>query len=111
MMPSFNDNKVILQANLNASSTGNTALVAALTNQRIRVLSMVVVSTLANSVKLQSATTDISATFPLAANGGFILPYNPTGWFTTNAINEALNFNMTVATATGVSITYELFIV
>ena len=106
----FNDRKVVKTQLLNASSTGNTSLVAALTNQRIRVLSVVVVSTLANSIKFQSATTDVTATYPLAANGGFVLPYNETGWFETININEALNFNMTIATATGVTITYEVIV-
>lgn len=89
----------------NATGTGNTAVVAAQPNGRIRVLSCAVVSTLANNVKFQSATTDITATFPFGANGGFILPFNEHGWFET-AMNEALNVNLSVATATGVQIQY-----
>lgn len=89
----------------NASSIGSNAVVAAVAGARIRVLSVVLVSTLANSVKFMSASTDISATFPLAANGGVVLPFNEHGWFET-AIGEALNLNMTAATATGVQVHY-----
>jgi hypothetical protein len=89
----------------NPSGTGNTAVVAAVAGARYRVLSVALVSTLANNVKFQSNTTDISATFPLGANGGFILPFNEHGWFQT-AVGEALNVNLSVATATGVQVQY-----
>lgn len=90
-----------------ASSTGNTAVVAAQTNNKIRVHAVLVVSTLANSIKFQSASTDKTALFPVGATGGFVLPYNPAGWFET-AVNEALNINMSTATSTGVQVTYTL---
>ncbi len=87
------------------ASSGATALVAAAAGAKYRVLQVAVISTLANSVKFQSASTDISGTFPLGANGSLVLPYNEHGWFETNE-NEALNINMTVATSTGVQIQY-----
>jgi len=101
-----NDNVVaIKRANVTTAATGNTSLVAAVTGKKIRVLSATVISTLANSVKFQSATTDVSATFPLAANGGFSLSENLGGWIQT-ASGEALNINLSVATSTGCIITY-----
>jgi hypothetical protein len=87
------------------SSSGATALVAAVAGAKYRVLSVVVVTTLANAVKFQSASTDITATFPLGANGGIVLPFNEHGWFETS-VNEALNVNLGTATATGVQIQY-----
>lgn len=89
----------------NPASSGDNSLVAAVANAKFRVLSVAVVTTTANSVKFRSATADISATFPLAANGGFVLPFNEHGWFET-AAGEALQINMTTATATGVQIQY-----
>lgn len=89
----------------NASASGNTQLIAAATGFKYRVLQVAIVTTLANAVKFQSATNDISATFPLAANGGVVLPYNQFGWFETNQ-NEALNVNLGTATATGVQLQY-----
>jgi hypothetical protein len=93
----------------NPSSIGSNAIIAAVAGARIRVLSVVMVSTLANSVKFMSAATDISATFPLAANGGLVLPFNEHGWFET-VVGEALNLNMTAATATGTQIHYILLL-
>ena len=96
--------RTVNRAFVNASSTGNTSLVAAQgVGVRIRVLGIIAVSTLANNVKFQSATTDISALFPLAANAGFVLPETAHGWFQT-AANEALNVNLSAATATGVQV-------
>lgn len=88
-----------------ASSLGATQLVAAQPGLSIRVLSMAVVTTLANAVKFQSGTTDISAAMPLGANGGIVLPFNEHGWFQTNA-GEALNVNLGTATATGINFQY-----
>ena len=89
----------------NPSGLGATQLVAAVANTKYRVLAVAVVATTANAVKFQSATNDISATFPLGANGGVVLPFNEHGWFETNP-GEALNINMGTATATGVQIQY-----
>lgn len=89
----------------NPSSSGDTALIAASTDAIYRVLSVAVVTTLANNVKFKSGSTDISATFPLGANGGIVLPFNEHGWFQT-AAGEALNVNLGTATATGVQIQY-----
>jgi hypothetical protein len=41
----------------------------------------------------------------LAANGGYVLPYNPVGWFET-ASNTLLNLNLSAANAVRGSITY-----
>lgn len=92
---------------LNASSLGSTLVVAGAGDSRIRVFSVATVAAGAVSVKFQSAATDISATFALAANGGFILPFNEHGWFET-APGESLNFNLSAAVATGVSIQYQV---
>lgn len=95
----------ILKAFVNASSLGSNAVVSAVNGKSIRVTGVALVTTLANSVKFLSAATDISATFPLGANGGIVLPFNEHGWFQTNS-GEALNLNLSVATTTGLSITY-----
>jgi len=95
--------RAVGRAFVNASSGGNTELVAAQgAGVRIRLLAVFCVGGgSAVSVKFQSAATDISALFALVANGGFVLPYNPHGWCQTNA-NEALNVNLSGAVATGV---------
>lgn len=90
----------------NPSSLGSNAVVAAPSaTGRIRVLGFGMVTTLANNIKFQSAGNDISATFPLAANGGVVFPFNEHGWFETNP-GEALNLNLSVATPVGLQVHY-----
>lgn len=90
----------------NASASGNTQVVAAPSaTARIRVLALATVTTTATTVKFQSATNDITAGFPLSANGGLVLPFNEHGWFQTNP-GEALNVNLSGASATGVQLQY-----
>ena len=90
---------------LNASALGATQILAAQTGMSIRVISIAIVATTATTVKFQSATNDISATFPLGANGGLVMSFNEHGWFQTN-VGEALNINLGTAVATGVQINY-----
>jgi len=89
----------------NPASLGANQIVAAVTGGRIRVLSLAAISAGANSVKVQSASNDISATFSLAANGGLVLPFNEHGWFET-AEGEALNLNLSAGTAVGISLQF-----
>lgn len=74
---------------------------------RIRVISVFVLADTPNKVTFKSAATAISALFSVAANGGFVLPPNEDGWFST-AANEALNVALTIATPVGVQINYKL---
>jgi len=88
------------------SSAGTTQIVAAQPGQRICVLQCCVITGAANNVKFVSGgVTDISATFPLAQNGGFVLPFVQVGWFKT-AIGESLDFNMTASSSTAVQVVW-----
>lgn len=98
-------NRTVISTFVNASALGTTQIVPAQNGRSIRMVAMAVVTTLANNVKVQSAATDITATFPLGANGGIVLPYNDHGWCETNP-GEALNINLSVDTATGVHVEY-----
>lgn len=98
-------NQTVLTAFVNASSLGSNTVLAAASGRSIRVLSAAIVTTLANNVKFLTAATDASATWPLAANGGLVLPFTEHGWLQT-AVGEALNINLSVATATGVHVQY-----
>jgi hypothetical protein len=90
---------------VNPSTATTTTIAAAVTNKKYRVLSVAVVSTIANSVNFGSNASAISAVFPLGANGGIVLPFNEHGWFETNA-GEALNVVTSAASATGVQVQY-----
>jgi hypothetical protein len=89
----------------NPSSSGNTQLLPGVAGKSIFILSMVVISSAGQNVKFQSNTTDISATFPVSANGGFSLPFSNFGWFATNQ-GEALNANLSANSQAAISFVY-----
>lgn len=96
--------RTVSRAFANATLSGNTQVVAAQgAGVKIRVLSYTVVCLLAVTIKFQSGTTDISAGYPFAINGGVAVPYNPHGLFET-AANEALNINLSLGTTVGVTV-------
>lgn len=94
-------------ATIVASASGATTIVAAVTSKKIRVIAMQLVANAAVNVKWQShvTPTDKTGLAYLAANGGYVLPYNPVGWFETIA-GEALDINLSGAVAVGGSLTY-----
>jgi hypothetical protein len=93
-------------ATIAASSSGANAIVAAAgASNKIRVLAVQLTSSGTVNAKWQSASTDKTGLAYFVANTGYVLPYNPLGWFET-AANEALNLNLSAAIAVGGSITY-----
>jgi len=92
---------------ITASSSGVTNLVALVSSKKIRVLSLVLTANGAVNVKFQShaTPTDITGLFYLSSTGGFVLPYNPTGWFQTLS-GEALDINLSGSIAVGGCLEY-----
>ena len=72
---------------IDAATSGNNTLVAAVTGKKIRVLSLYLVASGAVTARFESAAggTALSGQMQLAANGVLSLPYNPAGWFETAA--------------------------
>jgi hypothetical protein len=72
---------------ISVASATTTTLVALQASKKIRILSMYLVSTAANTVTFQSHTTTTNADggAAFAANGGYVLPFNPIGWFDTTS--------------------------
>lgn len=90
---------------INASSIGSTLVIPAAPGMAIRIISLVIISTGANSVSFSSDANPITASFPLGANGGVVMSFNEHGWAQTNE-GEALNVNMTAATPTAIQLNY-----
>jgi hypothetical protein len=90
-----------------ASTSGNNTIVAAVNPKKIRVLAVSLIASAAVNAKFQTGAggTDLTGLYYCAANGGFVLPFNPVGWFET-ASNTLLNLNLSGATAVGGCITY-----
>jgi hypothetical protein len=96
-----------------AASATDSVLVAASGSKRIRVLSVVINQgdTTPSSVTFNSkgsgAGTTISPALKAAANGGFVLPLNVKGWFSTNR-GEALTVTTGAGSTSSVIVTYDV---
>lgn len=96
-----------------AASQTDSVVKAAFTGKRINVLALAYVGgTSAAAVTLNSkgsgAGTAISPAFVAAASTPVVLPYNPRGWFATNA-GEGLTVTTGASTtATTLTVTYEV---
>lgn len=86
---------------ITASAAGETAVVAAVTGKKIRVLNYVLTRSGAVNVKFQSGTSDITGLL----YEGAAAAYSPLGQFET-AAGAALNINLSGAVAVGGHITY-----
>jgi hypothetical protein len=90
----------------NPAASGLTTVVPIQAGQRIVVLQCCVITSATNTVNFASSVAGpISASMPLAANGGFVMPFSEVGWFQT-AIGEALQINMTAGAGTGVQVVW-----
>lgn len=97
---------------------GTDDIVAAVAARKIRILALglFATSTTANNVFLDNADNDLlfntANPLPLAidADGdnvaGFVLPFNPGGWFETDTVNEAVTLNSSAAQDIAWTITY-----
>ena len=94
-------------ATIAASASGNNTIVAAVTAKKIRVLAAQLTANGSVNAKWQSGAggTDITGLAYLVVNTGYVLPFNPAGWFET-AVTTLLNLNLSAAIAVGGSITY-----
>lgn len=85
---------------------------AAVAGKKIRVVAVFALAggtatTLTFNSKGSGAGTAASAAFACGANGGFVLPYNPLGWFETNA-SENLTVTTGAGSTTGLQVVYGL---
>ena len=100
-------------AKIACAASGNNTIVAAVAAKKIRVLSAALVVAAATNIYFVDGAGSPVALFGdstnkvnLAANGGFVLPFNPVGWFETSTTNVALNLNLSAANTAGGGICY-----
>ena len=84
-------------------------IVAAKVGRSIVVTSAWLVANAAVNTKFQTSTgpVDISGPAYCAANGGFVLPFNATGWFATG-FGQGLILNLSSGVPVGGSLSYIL---
>lgn len=92
---------------IDAATSGDNTLLAAVSAKKIRVLAMFLVAAGTVNVRLESGAggTALTGQMNLVANTGFVLPYNPAGWFET-ASNTLLNMELSGAISVDGSFTY-----
>lgn len=97
-----------------ASNADGAAVVSIVSSKKIRVVSCYFVCLTAVGAKFQSSTsdstgagvnTDLTGLASYAANGGMVLPFNPTGWFQT-AAGESLKLLLNGAVQVSGCLTY-----
>jgi hypothetical protein len=99
--------QAVLHAVIDTQATTTNAIVPAVSDKRIRVLSYVIIVGSAGTVQWESGTTDLSGAMSLASNGGVAAPFNPAGHFQTG-VNEVLNINQNVSANAKGHLTYVL---
>ena len=100
------------------AASGTTAMVAAVSGKKIRGLALALFATSATVTNIYVANDDnnilgdSSNPIPLATDAdgdnsaGFVLPWNPGGWFQTDTANEALNLILSAAQDVVYALTY-----
>jgi hypothetical protein len=99
----------ILFATISASSSGDNTVIAANATKRFRVLAVFMMAAGAVNARFESGAGGTALTglaYP-AANGGFVLPFSPVGWFETLAVNTLLNLELSGAVAVGGCVVYQ----
>jgi hypothetical protein len=94
-------------AAIDTATSGDTTLIAAVTSKKIRVMSCFIVAAGAVNVRFESGTggTALTGQMNLTTNSGFVLPFNPGGWFETGA-GALLNLELSGAVSVDGSLSY-----
>jgi len=97
----------IKYAKIDHATSGDNTVVSAVTGKKIRVIALFLVSAGTVNVRFESAAggTALTGQMNLIANTGFVLPFNPAGWFETVA-SELLNLELSGAISVDGSLTY-----
>ena len=91
-------------APINATNSGNTQVVGAVSGKRIRVIAYAVIANATVSIKFQSGTTDITGSMRVVEGGGIAHAYDG-GLFQT-AVGQALNINLSTNATVGGYVVY-----
>ena len=92
---------------IDAASSGDNTIIAAVTSKKIRVVSLFLVAAGTVNVRFESGAsgTALTGQMNLVANSGFALPYNPCGWFETGS-GALLNAELSGAVSVDGSLSY-----
>jgi hypothetical protein len=91
-------------ATINATTSGDTQVVAAVSNRRIVVVAFGVIASATVNIRFRSGTTDITGSMRLVEGGGIAHAYD-AGLFQT-ATGQALNINLSANATVGGYVVY-----
>lgn len=92
---------------IDAASSGDNTLVASVSSKKIRVLAAFMVAAGSVNVRFESGAggTALTGQMNLVVNTGFVLPFNPAGWFET-AATTLLNLELSAAISVDGALVY-----
>lgn len=92
---------------IDAASSGDNQILAAHASKKYRVISLALIAAGAVNVRFESSAggTALTGQMNLTTNSGFVLPFNPAGWFETAAA-KALNLELSGAVSVDGCLTY-----
>jgi len=91
-------------ATINATTSGNTQVVGAVSGKRIRVIAYAVIASATVNIRFRSGSTDITGAMRLVEGGGIAHAYDG-GLFET-AVNQPLNINLSTNATVGGYVVY-----
>lgn len=79
--------RTVKYAAVDATTSGDNTLVAAVTGDKIRVLACVLISAGTATIRFEDGAggTALTGQMTVSSGSGFTLPWNPLGWFETTA--------------------------
>lgn len=91
------------------ATSGDNEIVAAVTGKKTRVLAVLLMSGGTVNARFESAAggTSLTGQMQLTAQAGFVLPFNPVGWFETVA-GQALNLELSGAVSVDGCLVYQV---
>lgn len=92
---------------IDAATSGDNTIIAANATKKLRVVSAFLIAAGTVTVRFEGGAggTALTGQMNLVANTGFVLPFNPVGWFET-AANTLLNLELSGAVSVDGSVTY-----
>jgi len=100
------EHSAVQYAMINATAAGDTQIVPAVTDMRIRVVAYLVTSSASIVIRFRSGTNDITGALRIPTNGNLAQAYDG-GLFQTN-VNQPLNINLSAAATVGGYVVYRL---
>lgn len=99
----------VLYAAIDAASSGDNTLVAAVTGKKIRVISLFYIAAGTVTTRFEAGTggTPLTGQMNHAVNTGLCLPHNKNGWFETTA-GALLNLELSGAVSVDGALSYIL---